>query len=222
LWALGKNVYAPVDVTSRGTWVGFNDSGLALAVTNQETDINEKPARSRGLLALDLLDGYESAREAKEFLVGSGVKELYRWGNFIVADGSEAWHIVWDKDIWVGRLEPGGHAVSTLTVFPGMDWTERAERYWVNVEKRRVRALKLIDEMEFKDVDSITDQLKVIGADHGSEKGPGSLCYHWPTGEYVQTSSTIIAVSEHVSRSRVLYCPENPCVNVYTNYDILS
>jgi hypothetical protein len=42
-----------------------------------------------------------------------------------------------------------------------------------------------------------------MGADHGAEKGPGSICYHYPTGEYVQTSSTIIAVGSDIAESKI-------------------
>ncbi|HIH88140.1 TPA: hypothetical protein HA344_02890 [Candidatus Bathyarchaeota archaeon] len=213
-----RHVYAPYDVASKGTWIGFNEEGLLVAVTNQETELLEKPARSRGLLAMDLLDGCASAEEAKGFLTDPDVRWDYRRGNFFVADSESAWHVVWDRETEVRHLEAGGHVVTTLTVFPGVDWTERAERMWVNVEKRRIRALQLIDGLQPGNLDSLMASLKDFGTDHGAEKGPGSICYHYPTREYVQTSSTIIAVGTDVSDSRIHYCPGNPCEKEYSNY----
>lgn len=213
-----RRVYAPYDVASKGTWIGFNEDGLLVAVTNQETELLEKPARSRGLLAMDLLDGCASAEEAKGFLTDPDVRWDYRRGNFFVADAESAWHIVWDKETDVRRLAPGGHVVTTLTMFPGVDWTERVEKMWVNVEKRRVRALQLLDGLQPGNVDGLVSSLREVSADHGAEKGPGSICYHYPTGEYVQTSATIIAVGSDVSQSKIHYCPGNHCENEYNDF----
>lgn len=211
-------VYAPYDVASKGTGIGFNEDGLLVAVTNQETELAERPARSRGLLAMDLLDGCDSTEEARGFLTDPDVRWDYRRGNFFVADSESAWHVVWDRETDVRRLEPGGHVVTTLTMFPGVDWTDRADGMWVNAEKRRIRAVRLLDGMQPSDVGGLVAALKEMGADHGGERGQGSICYHYPTGEHMQTSSTIIAVGADVGESRIQYCPGNPCENSYREY----
>lgn len=89
---------------------------------------------------------------------------------------------------------------------------------WVNVEKRRIRALQLLGALDVSDLDGTVEGLKIIGSDHGSEKGPGSICYHYPTGENVQTSSTIMALGQEISNSRILYCVGNACENEYKDY----
>lgn len=214
----GRRVYSPYDVASGGTWVGFNEEGLLVAVTNQETEFNDKPTRSRGLLAMDLLDGCGTAEEAKSFLTDPDAREDYRRGNFVVADAVDAWHVVWDKQTYANRLLPGRHVVSTLTMLPGVEWTDRAEKMWVNIEKKRVRALQLLYALEVEDLEGTIEGLKIIGSDHGYEKGPGSICYHYPTGEYIQTSSTIIAVGKEIGESKTLYAMGNTCENDYRDY----
>ncbi len=213
-----RRVYAPYDVASNGTWVGFNDSGLLVAVTNQETEYNEKPARSRGILNLDLLDGFNSAEEAKGFLTDLDIREDYRRGNFLVADTHSAWHIVWDKETLVKRLDYGPHVITTLTINPRIEWTERADKMWVNVEKRKLRAHNLLSRLELRNVDELIESLKLISGDHGTEKGQGSICYHDPTGKNVQTSATILTVGSKIEKSRILYCPGNPCENDFRDY----
>jgi len=213
-----RDVFCPVDVVSGGTWVGFNESGLLVAVTNQETEWDEAPARSRGLLALDLLEGCGSADEARGFLLDPDAKWDYRRGNFVVLDASAGWHVVWDRETYSERLDLGKYVVTTLTIVPGIEWTDRAERMWINAEKRRIRALQLLNGFQPSDLDSAIDELKAIAKDHGSEKGPGSICYHNPTGEYVQTSSTIMTVAKNIGDSRILYCPGNACENKYVDY----
>jgi uncharacterized protein with NRDE domain len=214
----GRRVYAPYDVISRGTWVGFNESGLLVAVTNQETEYNEKPARSRGLLNMDLLDGCDSADEAKDFLADPDVRWDYRRGNFLVADARSAWHIIWDRETSVKPLNHGSHVVTTLTLMPGIEWTERAEKMWVNVEKRKLRAYHLVNRLEPCDVNELIESLELISADHGDEKGQGSICYHDSTGKNVQTSATILAVGSKNENSKILYCPGNTCENYFEDY----
>ncbi|MCX6641773.1 MAG: NRDE family protein [Candidatus Bathyarchaeota archaeon] len=77
-------VTSPIDVASKGTWIGFNRKGLLVAITNQETETLEKPGRSRGLLALDILRNCASAEEAKTLLLEPKVRKPYRSGNFVV------------------------------------------------------------------------------------------------------------------------------------------
>jgi hypothetical protein len=103
-----RKVFAPHDVASKGTWIGFNENSLLVSVTNQETELLEKPVWSRGLLAMDLLDSCSSAEEAKGFLTDPDLHWDYRRGNFLVADPESAWHVVWDRETNIRRLEQGG------------------------------------------------------------------------------------------------------------------
>ncbi len=214
----GRNVYRPLDVASGGTWVGFNDAGLLVAVTNQETEFNGSPGRSRGLLAMDLLGSCASAAEAKETLMDPEIRPAYRRGNFLVADPREAWHVVWDMATWAYELGPGGHVITTLTMAPGIEWTERAEKMWVNVERRRIRALELLVQPRPQGIDAVIGELRRWSADHGHGRGQGSICYHDPSGKNAETSATIIAIGDKLENSRILYCPGNPCVGEYRDY----
>ena len=87
---LNGGTVAPLDVDSGGTWIGMNDSGLLLAITNKETQRLPEPGRSRGLLALDILKDIETAAEAKEHLLDPSIRGLYRTSNFTVLDSQEA------------------------------------------------------------------------------------------------------------------------------------
>jgi len=137
---LNGGTVAPLDVASGGTWIGVNDSGLLLAITNQETQWLPEPGRSRGLLALDMLKECETAEEAKERLIDPGIRGLYRTGNFTVLDGQTAWHVVWDRETHIYPIDEGVYALSTITVVPGMAWSDRARSIWIDAEKRRARA----------------------------------------------------------------------------------
>ncbi len=166
---------------------------------------------------MDLLNGCDSKAEAKGFLTDPDVREDYRLGNFLVADARSAWHIVWDKETFVKSLDRGSHVITTLTVIPGVDWTERAEKMWVYVEKRKLRAHQLVGRLKPHGVDDLLESLKVISSDHGEEE-QSSVCYHDPSGKNIQTSATIITVGLIIADSRIQYCPGNPCKNNFRDY----
>lgn len=67
-------VYHPIDLSSKGTWIGFNDKGLCMAVTDQHTDGACKTYRSSELLLMDILTCFSEARDALNYLR----KELLR------------------------------------------------------------------------------------------------------------------------------------------------
>ncbi len=213
---LNGNTVAPLDVESGGTWIGMNDSGLLLAITNQESQWLAEPGRSRGLLALDILKDYGTAEEAKERLLDPSIRGLYRTGNFTVLDPQTAWHVVWDRETHVFPIGEGVYAVSTITVVPGMVWSDRARRIWVDAEKRRARAYKLLSGYQPTSIDDAVATMIQVSADHGWGRSQASICWHSP--EYRQTSSTIMAVAAEPSNSRVYYCEGNACENGFKDY----
>lgn len=213
---LNGNTMAPIDMESGGTWIGVNDSGLLLAITNQETQRLPGPGRSRGLLVLDILKEYETAEDAKEHLLDPSIRGLYRTGNFAVLDQQTAWHVVWDRDTHVYPINEGVHAVSTITVVPGMTWSDRARSIWVDAEKRRARAYELLSGYQPDSIEDAVDELMRVSADHGWGRSQASICWHSP--EYMQTSSTIMAVAAEPGESLVYYCEGNACENHFKDY----
>ena len=212
-----RRIYYPVDVASGGTWIGVNEDGLLVAVTNQDSHRIEEPGRSRGLLALDLLGMYSDAAEAKEHLMEPGIRGDYRWGNFVAMDGGSAWHVVWDRETECREIGEGAYAVSNLTPTAGMDRTERVEELLGNAERRRSRALELAENV-VGPIDAAIEAMKGIAGDHGGEKGLGSICYHDPSGRYMQSSSTLMAITDELTNSLIHYCPGNPCQEDFRDY----
>ena len=213
---LNGNTVAPIDVASGGTWIGMNDSGLLLAITNQETQRLPEPGRSRGLLALDILKEYETAGDAKDHLLDPGIRGLYRTGNFTVLDAQTAWHVVWDRETHIYPIDEGVYVLSTITVVPGMTWSDRARSIWVDAEKRRDRATLLLGGYQPESVDDAVAELMRVSADHGWGRSQASICWHSP--EYRQTSSTLMASAAQPSRSLVYYCESNACLNPFRDY----
>lgn len=220
---LKRIIYSPIDCASGGTWIGLNSDGLIVAVTNQSTARITNPKRSRGMLLFDVLRDFSDAESTKEFLCRPKTRLGYRRGNFAVVDAASAWHVVWDREIIVRDIVPGAYVISTLTMLPDIDWTEKIERSWQRVEKRRLRALRLAEQLDTSKSDGFFWELMTLAADHGEVKGSGSICYHDPSGDNHHSSSTIVAVAETFSSSRIYYCPGNPCEGKFSDYSpILS
>ena len=207
------DVVCPIDMSSGGTWIGFNSRGLLLAVTNQETQTLDKPGRSRGLLALDILGDCGTADEAKDVLLDSANRKPYRTGNFAAVDARKAYHVVWDGGTHLFSVRPGAYVMSTVTPVPEVEWSDRSRRIYESSEKRVRRAHQLLDDYRPRSVEEAISTLMRVSADHHHGKSESSICFHHP--EHRQTSSNIMALGE---KPRVLYCPGNHCENPYTDY----
>jgi uncharacterized protein with NRDE domain len=102
-----------------GTWLGVNDAGLVVAVTNRRD--GELPFaeqyRSRGLLAVELLrydDPERAASAARSQLEGGG----FGGSNFLIANSSSAWVVQAPgaSRVSIVTLEPGTHAITNADV----------------------------------------------------------------------------------------------------------
>lgn len=101
---------APLDREAGGTWIGFNQKDVLVAVTNRWTDTNLDGERSRGLLVRDAL-AEESAEDASRFIERELRARSYRGCNLLVADPTAAVLLEWDGTLRVGNLQPGVHVV---------------------------------------------------------------------------------------------------------------
>ena len=216
--ALEGGIFCPFDVASGGTWFGLNRDGLLLAITNQETQSIDKPGRSRGLLALDVLRECGSSSDAKKYLLDPSIRSLYRPGNFVVADNDEAWHILWDQQTSSWEIQPGPYAMGVVTMFPGVKLSDRAERIGLDSEMRRKRAYTLLKNYHPESIEEALAKMMEVSADHEYGKTTSSICWH--SKDYKQTSSTIIALGRKPESSQVYYCEGNACESSFKEFKV--
>jgi len=145
--SLRHRVYCPIDLGVRGTWIGFNDKGLFIAVTDQHTGSVRNPVKSRGILILNALGSCGNAGEAKEYIVNELTGGGYRKGNFIIADENYAYHIIYDDTIIIRELKPGPRVSTNITLLPNMRISEEIREIVIHAEKRGRRALELAREL---------------------------------------------------------------------------
>ena len=104
-------VVAPLDAEAGGTWIGYNEHGLLVAITNRWTDADLAGERSRGLLVRDALRR-ESADDAARFVEREVDEREYDGFNLVLADDAAAAGLFeWDGRLGFSRLEPGVHVV---------------------------------------------------------------------------------------------------------------
>ncbi len=103
-------VIAPRDSEAGGTWIGHNEHGLFVGITNRWTDDELAGDRSRGLLTRDALRK-ESAEEAARFVEREVRDHEFEGFNLVVADENAALLLEWDGQLAVRNFQPGVHVV---------------------------------------------------------------------------------------------------------------
>jgi hypothetical protein len=105
-------IVAGRDLQSGGTWLGFNRSGLFVAVTNRKTPVRSPASLSRGLLALEALGCRKLS--CLEGLVSRRVEERPMAGfNLVGVAGGAGLALHWDGALRAVRFGPGAHVISS-------------------------------------------------------------------------------------------------------------
>jgi hypothetical protein len=104
------DVVAPRDSRADGTWLGYNEHGVVVGITNRWLDADIEGERSRGLLVRDAL-GAETAEEAVRTVERELVEQTYDGFNLIAADTNAAVLVESGHERRVRALSPGVHVV---------------------------------------------------------------------------------------------------------------
>ena len=121
-----------------GTWLGVNETKLAVAVTNRRDGELpwEEQTQSRGLLAVRLL-GHNQPERAAQFARAELAPGGYGGCNLLIANPDAAFvvHAAGARQISVVKLNPGVHAMTNLDVDDDADPRIRFVR--ANLEPER-------------------------------------------------------------------------------------
>jgi uncharacterized protein with NRDE domain len=129
-----------------GTWLGVNESGLVVAVTNRSDGelAWEDQTRSRGLLAVALL-GSDDPEQAAGLARGELASGGFGGSNFLIAGPKAAFvvHAPGATRVLVDRLTPGIHAITNLTLDDAEDPRIRLVRECLEPEEFITSARRL-------------------------------------------------------------------------------
>jgi uncharacterized protein with NRDE domain len=183
-------VVAPQDEKAGGTWIGYNDEGLFVAITNRRTDIEGE--RSRGLLVRDAL-AESSAVEAISLVRTELADREYGGFNLVVADAEEAALLEWDGVLHTTHFGPGIHVVVN-------------EGYNENASK----ATSIRDAVRPEpgtDVEAWFDRAKEVLRDHDLQ-----VCVH---GDGYGTRSSSLVAIDAEGEGRYWFADGKPCETDY-------
>jgi len=169
-------IAAGVDPVAGGTWLGVNQHGVLVAVTNRRKTQAPPRPRSRGLLARQLL-GCGSAADAAHLAIQELEQHPYDGCNLICADARAA--IVIQAGDWlrVRPLPPGLHAIANGDINDARDRRLNHVFAWLN-------------QKACGDARGCIDALRTLCAQHEPEYPP--ICFHSDTRGTV--SSSVLAL----------------------------
>lgn len=199
----GVRAVAGVDAVAGGTWLGVNERGMLVAVTNRKRSHVPNIPRSRGLLAREML-ALPTTREALDYARRELESDRYAGCNIICGDKDRVEIFHYGDWLRIKPLPPGVHVVTNSDVNDGAD------------ERVSFVANRLVDANHDRAKDWLTTLRELCRYTGGD--GP-AICFH---GEYRGTvSSTLIALPAHVSETRYWHAFGPPDRTPYEDYSHL-
>ncbi|MFC5969911.1 NRDE family protein [Halomarina salina] len=108
----GRRAVAPRDEEAGGTWMGYNEDGVFVAITNRWVQLPEGE-RSRGRLVLDALDS-PSAADAARTVERELDEHRYEGFYLLLADAEDCLLVTDEGADSTTRFEPGVHVVMNV------------------------------------------------------------------------------------------------------------
>ncbi|HEY2250591.1 MAG TPA: NRDE family protein [Planctomycetaceae bacterium] len=187
-----------VDLVAGGTWLGLNEFGLLVAVTNRKKQLVPENAPSRGLLCRKLLAGRETAS-----VVESALRELdgnrFAGCNLLIADRDSVWVIEAGDALKPTQLPHGLHLLANADLNDPVD--RRIER----VRREFSHANPATAEKWFSTARNIC-QLTASG-------DAPAICLAGPDGGTV--SSTVLGIGQPLPSSRYWFAAGPPNSTAY-------
>jgi uncharacterized protein with NRDE domain len=184
-WSGEPAVLAPRDERAGGTWMGVNEAGLWVGLTNRHAGDYDPARRSRGLLCRELLDAPD-APSAAEIL--SGLADRYNPFHVVLADAERMVLVEYEDGRASSRRLASGCHVVTNRPFGESSGEPKVGRAW-----RLLYAAGLwpVARGAAPPAD-LEDRLAAVLADHGRE-GRDALCLHG--GRYGTRSAAVWRVT---------------------------
>lgn len=197
-WMGGK------DLTAGGTWLGVNQEGLVVAVTNRRKSQTPTRPKSRGLLCRELLEqgGFEEAKAEfsrqwdQESFSGFNLMLISRERGVVISAGDE---------LQVQPLEPGLHAVTNF------NWNDP-----LDPRVHRVRGLMETFHRTNPPWEQWIPWAKSI-CGLGEDAGGDAICYSCTQG-WGTVSSSVIALPDDLESARYFHSAGSPADTPYEDF----
>jgi uncharacterized protein with NRDE domain len=186
-----------------GTWLGVNQYGVVVAVTNRQlSQLPERP-RSRGVLARELLAEPNAAAAAQH-----AVRELetkrYAGCNFLLADGRSCIVVQGGDWLRIRPLPPGLHLLANGDVNDEAD-------------PRLSYALDVLQRSQYQQAEECVTALRqLLGL---REPDRPAICLR--RGDRGTVSASILLIRQRLSESRYLHAQGPPDETPFEDYSEL-
>ncbi|MBS0261523.1 MAG: NRDE family protein [Planctomycetes bacterium] len=189
------------DLLAGGTWLGVNEFGLTVAVTNRPVTRELPAPRSRGLLCRQLLE-CENAAQALDLALSELRTASYLGCNLILAEARAAFCVEAGDEIRAQPLTAGLHLITNSALDAPDDRRCRRVRdefqhvsptsaeHWM-AEAQRICRLP---------AEGNSAAVCLVGADRGT------------------VSAAVVALGRHPRQSRFLYAPGSPQTTAFDDY----
>lgn len=181
-------VVAPMDREAEGTWLGYNEHGVVVVITNRWTDTDIEADRSRGLLVRDAL-AHESAEAAVRHVEGELDERTYDGFNLAVVDATAALLVEWDGSRRIQNLEPGIHVVVNVGANGRYDIPPERQEIGRKQAENADSVRTVLQPEPGEDADAWRDRAATVIADHDY-----GVCIHGAV--FGTRSSSLLTVRE--------------------------
>lgn len=197
---------APHDLEAGGTWMGINEHGVFVGLTNRPVAQKPTGMRSRGLLVVDVLAGHSAGSAADQFERQRNAR--YAPFNLLATDGRAAWLARHTAEGERDRrpLEPGIHVVCNR---------DPHDPSSTKVARLRARLAEL--DLAAPPEALVAALFRVLGAHPDPSNPLENPCVH--TTEYGTRSSSVLLAGP--GRRAYWYADGAPCETKYRDFTAL-
>jgi uncharacterized protein with NRDE domain len=192
------------DPTAGGTWLGVNERGVLVAVTNRRKSQPPAQPRSRGLLVRRML-GQPTAADAAELATEELRQHPYDGCNLVCIDARRAVALLAGDWFRVRPLPPGLH------VLANSDINDEADR-------RVSHVLGWLGQWSYRRAADCIDALRQVCSQHEPDHPP--ICYRGPLKGTVSSSLIVLPTARDgdevdLTRARFLHAQGTPATTTY-------
>jgi uncharacterized protein with NRDE domain len=191
------------DPVAGGTWLGLNEHGLVVALTDGPTDDFEPSRRSRGLLCLDALKSL-SASDLQVWLGEETRERFYNAFSLLWYDGKACLAAHWSqRTLRMETLSPGLHFLANTPAADDM-----------GVPKIR-HCRRRLEGVADSSPETVIQVFAEVCAAHGASRDEAACIHDEEAGTL---SSSILALHRSgVAASRYLHAESHPCLSKHVD-----
>jgi uncharacterized protein with NRDE domain len=205
LWPGPPKFVAPRDEVAGGTWLGLNEHGLFVGVTNRAGTPPDPRRQSRGTLVLETLHAPTAAKAHQQLARLSGNE--HNPFHLFYGDRQSA-HLTWSDGTTLtqANLAPGLHVITERS--PGLEAdtprAARIRRAWNKLPAAATGSPAIAD-------------VQALLSQHDPNNPLDAVCVHADAVGYGTRSSMVLALHDAPNELQLWWSEARPCTTAFTD-----